>query len=297
MPSSTGNGIEPFDGSGTADVVFRATGAATLPILFGRTENGENLTTITQGNGALTQVDIATLVQLGSDYTHNKTVAAPYVVTTPAMRVVHRADEQVSGSFGFKTTRYSYDSATLELGTGRGFAGFGTVNARDDDLGILTTMKYQHQWPYTGRLKTQLVLQGMGVTGVPPAILSTTGVLFTCQDPATAPATVLPGGGAAAVAPGEPGNCVVAPGRRYQVWASSTLENHQDLNRAGLPGSRTEVSDMDKFGNPGRVRVTTLNPDGTASGDIKITDTWYSNDETNWLLGLPIRRTVTVTKP
>ena len=81
------------------------------------------------------------------------------------------------------------------------------------------------------------------------------------------------------------------------MWASRSREVHQDLNRAGLPGSITDVSDMDKYGNPGRVRVDTTNPDGTSSGNLKLTDTWYSNDEAAWLLGLPIRRTVTVTKP
>lgn len=290
--------VGDFSGSGRTDVALRTSLATTMPILFGRTENGERLTTISQGNGTLTTVNIATLVQLGSDYTHNKTVAAPYVVTTPAMRVVNRTNELTGGGFGsFKTVRYSYDSAILELGTGRGFAGFGSVDARDEDLGIVTMSRYHHEWPYTGRLKTRIVLQGPSVAGASSTIVSTTGVLSTCQDPATAPATVLPGGGAAAVAPGEQGNCVVAPGRRYQVWASRTIESHRDLSGAPLPGSQTDVSDMDKFGNPGRVRVNTLNPDGSASGHSKITDTWYSNDEPAWLLGLPIRRTVTVTQP
>ena len=287
--------VGDFDGSGTADVVFRATGAATLPVLFGRNNNGEGLTAITQGNGAITQVEIATLAQIGGDYTRGAAVAAPYVVTTPAMRVVYRAQEDTGTTY--KTVRYSYDSAILELGTGRGFAGFGTVTAQDDDVDTLSIMKYRYDWPYTGRLKTHIVQQGLSNAGTPPAILSSTAVQFTCQNPATAPSTVPPGGGAAAFAPGQPGNCVAAPGARYQVWASRTFENHQDLNRAGLPGRMTEVSDMDKFGNPGRVRVETSNPNGTASGHLKVTDTWYSNDEAAWLLGLPIRRNVTVTKP
>ena len=208
-----------------------------------------------------------------------------------------RAKETKDVAFAFKTTRYSYDSAILELGTGRGFAGFATVLARDEETDTNTLVKYRYDWPYTGRLKSHIVRQGVSNAGTPPAILSSKAVQFTCQDPATAPATVLPGGGAAVVAPGQPGNCQVAPGRRYQVWPSRTFESHQDLNRAGQPGSITEVSDMDKYGNPGRVRVDTLNPDGTSSGNLKLTDTWYSNDEAAWLLGLPIRRTVTVTKP
>jgi len=216
-------------------------------------------------------------------------------VTISTMRVAYRTQEDIGG--GFKTTRYSYDSAILELGTGRGFAGFGTEVARDDEIDTSTLMKYRHDWPYTGRLMAQIVTQGMGEAGRSPANVSSKGMLFTCQDPASAPATVLPGAGAAAFAPGQPGNCVVAPGRRYQVWPSRILESHQDLSRAGLPGSLTEVSDMDKYGNPGRVRVDSLNPDGTSSGNLKITDTWYSNDEAAWLLGLPIRRNVTVTKP
>jgi len=287
--------VGDFDGSGTADVVFRATGAATLPVLYGRNENGEHLQTITQGNGSVTQVEIASLVQAGN-YTRGATVTAPAVVTTPAMRVVYRSLEDTGN--GDKTVRYSYDSAVIELGTGRGFQGFASVTAQDDDVDTMTLMKYRYDWPYTGRLKARIVYQGMSNAGTPPAILSSMAAQFTCQNLATAPATAIPGGGAAAFAPGQLGNCgVPAPGARYQVWASRTFESHQDLNRTRLPGSQIDVSDMDKFGNPGRVRVDTLSPDGSASGNVKVTDTWYSNDEAAWLLGLPIRRTVTVTKP
>jgi hypothetical protein len=288
--------IGDFNGDGIADVALRATGAATIPLLFGRTDNGERLTTITQGNGAVTEVQIASLVQSGA-YTCCKTLAAPYVATTPAMRVVYRTQEPGIGNGISKTVGYSYDSAIVELGTGRGFAGFGTVSARDDDLDTVTATKYRYEWPYTGRVYSHIVLQGTSDAGQSPAIVSSTAVQFTCQNPVTAPATVLPGAGAAVFAPGQAGDCTVAPGARYQVWASRTFESHQDLSRARLPGSQTNVSDMDKFGNPGRVQVDTLNPDGAASGHTKITDTWYSNDEVNWLLGLPIRRTVTVTKP
>lgn len=95
------------------------------------------------------------------------------------MRVVSLAPEDTGSAFAFKTTRYSYDSAILELGTGRGFAGFGTVTARDEETDTNTLMKYRHDWPYTGRLATHIVQQGVSNTGTLPAILSSKGVQFT----------------------------------------------------------------------------------------------------------------------
>jgi hypothetical protein len=57
------------------------------------------------------------------------------------------------------------------------------------------------------------------------------------------------------------------------------------------------VSDVDKYGNAGRVKVDALNGDGSASGHVKQTDTWYVNDETNWILGRPLRSSVKAVTP
>lgn len=248
-----------------------------------------------RGGGPSVHVAMGSLAQGGS-YSRGAAVTWPQVVLTPAMQVVQQVVTE-NGIGGFKTARYSYNSAVAELGTGRGFMGFDLVAARDDDLGIDTVLRYRYDWPFAGRLRSRRVTKGPAAAGTLPITVSAMSAQFTCQNPATAPAVVTPGGGAAAVAPGQPGNCVGAPGSRYQVWASRTIESGQDLNGARLYNRTTDVSDMDKFGNPGRVRVDTLNPDGSVSGNVQWTDTWYSNDEGLWLLGLPIQRSVTVTKP
>jgi hypothetical protein len=134
--------VGDFDGSGTADMVLRRSNANTLPVLFARNENGERLITITQGHDAITRIDSSSLTLTGN-YTRGETVTAPYVVTTPALRVVSKVEEDMGSSFNFKTVQYSYDSAILELGTGRGFAGFSSVMARDPEIDTNTYTKYR----------------------------------------------------------------------------------------------------------------------------------------------------------
>ncbi len=65
---------------------------------------------------------------------------------------------------------------------------------------------------------------------------------------------------------------------RYLVTLSQTVEVSNDLNGAALP-TITTAYQYDAFANPTQVGVTM--PDGSS----KVTNSTYSNDTTNWLLG------------
>lgn len=282
-----------FNGDGIADLSYRLAGWSTRPIQFRSSSNGQLVTQVTEGLGAGTVITTRALPQLGAAYNRSHVATAPRVVITPPMPVVTESRQQgVAGES--RTTRYAYDSAVVEVGTGRGFLGFARVSAKDQEFGTWTDTEYRLDWPYTGLPSARYVSKTFGASLIN---LSSTKTEYTCQNPAGAPASVAPGTGTAALAPGQPGNCVVAPGSRYQVWASRSTEGHNDLGGLPLPGSRTEVSDVDKYGNAGRVKVDALNGDGSASGHVKQTDTWYFNDEANWILGRPLRSSVKAVAP
>jgi len=282
-----------FNGDGIADLSYRLNGWATRPIQFRPSSNGQLVSQITEGLGSGTVITTKALPQLASAYNRSYVATAPRVVITPPLPVVTESRQQgVAGES--RTTRYTYDSAVAEMGTGRGFLGFAQVGAKDQEFGTWTETQYRLDWPYTGLQKARYVTKTYASSLIN---LSDSQTEYTCQNPAGAPASVAPGAGAAALTPGQAGNCVVTPGARYQVWASRSTERHNDLGATPLPGTRTEVSDVDKYGNAARVKVDALNGDGSASGHVKQTDIWYVNDETNWILGRPLRSSVKAVTP
>lgn len=280
-----------FKGRGKADLMYWAGGTSGWRLLFN--DGLRTVSSITEGLGAGTVITTKALPQLAAAYNRSHLPTAPRVVITPPLPVVTESRQKgVAGES--RTTRYTYDSAVVEMGTGRGFLGFAQVGAKDQEFGTWTETQYRLDWPFTGLAKARYVSKSHGSSLIN---LSDSQTEYTCQNPASAPASVAPGAGAAALTPGQPGNCVVTPGARYQVWASRSTERHNDLGALPLPGTRTEVSDVDKFGNVGRVKVDALNGDGSASGHVKQTDTWYFNDETNWILGRPLRSSVKAVTP
>jgi hypothetical protein len=296
--------VGDYNGDGKADLAFRNPGAwSTNPVLFAPSSNGEMPSTITQGLGAGVAITTKTLPQAGlAGYQKSYVGTAPQLVITPPLPVV--TETRQTGVPGeTRTARYSYDSAVAEIGTGRGFLGFHKVQAKDEEFGTWTQTEYRLDWPFTGLPKATYVTARRGVEPLSYLVgLSDKQTHYTCQNPATAPEAVAPGAGAAVLAPGQPGNCVVTPGARYQVWASRSTEQRKDLTglelaAQDLPGTRTDVSDMDKYGNAARVRVEALLGDGTASGHYQVTDTFYSNDPANWILGRPLRSSVKAVAP
>jgi hypothetical protein len=289
--------VGDFDGDGVADFSFHINGSSTTPILFGPRSNGQLIQEIRRGAGLSERTQIIySSPAAGVNYTRTRTATPPQLVISPTLPVVGMVLED-DGFGGFRRLRYAYDSAVAELGTGRGFVGFRSMTGWDEFRDTAVVTNYRVDWPFAGQAASvfQYAHWNQRSTAHPePLLLQSKAYLYVCQNPVTAPATVLPGAAAGpSIAP-----CVSPPpGSRYQVWPFLTLESQADLNGVPLPGRQTEVRDMDRYGNPGRVIVTTLNPGGGASGHVTQTDTWYSNDETRNVISHPVRKNVTVTTP
>jgi hypothetical protein len=288
--------IGDYNGDGAADFAHDLPGGSSImPVLFGAAANGERITRIRRGGDRSETTDIVygTPAASAAHYKRTRNAVLPQQTIAPTFPIVVQV-LQDDGKNGSNRLRYFYDSAMAEAGTGRGFLGFREVTVWDESLDTATVSNYRLDWPLTGRLVTTSHYAHWNTRSAEhpqPLQLSSVAHLYACQNPATAPVTVAPGTGPAL------STCSVTAGARYQTWTFLTLESQTDLNGAPLPRRRTDVLDMDRFGNPGRVIVTTLNPDGSASGHVTQTDTWYSNDETRAVWSHPVRRTVTVTTP
>jgi hypothetical protein len=292
------------DGDGTTDIVLGPGASGNWYWMVGLGD-AEVITRISTGLCAITyaaggtKCDTINIIHapLPWQATRSQAVTAPQVAVAPHMPVVKYV-KSFNGVIGDRYTQYFYDTPVVEIGTGRGFLGFAKVSAWDSDSWSSSDTTYRLDWPYVGMINEKRVYLGAPTTAESSrTYLSIMRIDYTCQNPVSAPATVLPGSGASALAPGQAGNCTTAPGSRYQVWASRTSERFFDAAGTGMAGKRTDVADVDKFGNAARVSVFTLNGDGTDSGHTQVTDSWYSNNVADWVLGRLLRSNVTVTAP
>jgi hypothetical protein len=97
--------------------------------------------------------------------------------------------------------------------------------------------------------------------------------------------------------------CAAEPGHRYFVYQKQVQSSgNRDLTAAGQPGSGLPGSllsqTVDVWGNPLTVAEQTLKADGSPSGHAKTTTHLYAPvDTSNWVLGRPLRSSVTLVSP
>ncbi len=202
-----------------------------------------------------------------------------------------------NGVGGISTTSYSYGNYLTDIGLkGRGPLGFQWVQSKDVSTGRVSRTYYRQDWPYLGLVERA----GTG-TGTSEAawnnLTYTVNTSFVCK------ATV----GTAASAPCTTTGTspTVKPGARYfiypnqvdtQAWEYTGLTASDGVFIA-LPRTRTTQT-LDDYGNATQVKLETLNPDGSASGHSKTTDSVFApTDTTRWYLGRLLRSTVTATAP
>ncbi|MHB1093028.1 FG-GAP-like repeat-containing protein [Thiobacillus sp.] len=148
---------------------------------------------------------------------------------------------------------YRYAGARTHL-TGRGFLGFATLEQTDLQTGIVTRTDYRQDFPYIGQ----------------PTLVTKTsagGVALDRVENTYAEKTIVGAG-------------------RFPYLAY-TKEQSKDLNAAVLPLSETWNTYGDDWGNLTKTIIQ------TSDGFKKQTDSVYTNDGTNWLLGRLTRATVT----
>jgi len=206
---------------------------------------------------------------LGSRYSQSVAAVAPQVAVAPTWSVV--TDVEV-GAVRSKTS-YWYDSAAIEVSTGRGFSGFNYVQNQDLTTGLVSRRTWRRDFPFAG-----LVYQTASGTSL--ANWSNLGVTVNQY-----------------VFENFSGNCRASPGMRYFVYQNQTdSTGNRDANAAGepgggLPGNRT-TRVMDAYGNATRVVSQVLNPDNSPAGVNTVTTNSYVNDLAGWRLGRLMASTV-----
>ena len=148
---------------------------------------------------------------------------------------------------------YRYAGARTHL-TGRGFLGFATLEQTDLQTGIVTRTDYRQDFPYIGQPTLATKTSSGGVE------------LNRIEN--THAVKAIPGGG------------------QFPYLAYSK-EQSRDLNGVILPLSETWNTYGDDWGNLTKTIIQ------TGDGFKKQTDSVYTNDGTNWLLGRLTRATVT----
>lgn len=206
---------------------------------------------------------------LGTRYFKEAAPAFPRLPIVPAARVAVGMDLP-TGQATQRHVSMSYGTMLYEYG-GRGNLGLAWMQSKADDTGVATKTALRQDFPYLGLVDRVTQTQSSG------ALLKSVRNTYACNDFVN-------------------GACAVAPGKRYQVWASRVDEQNVDLNGAALPGSRTTVS-MNSQGFPLQSTVQTLDGAANATAYQTTTTNVYQDDVASWLLGRVVKTTVTATAP
>jgi hypothetical protein len=269
--------VGDFTGDGVVDI-YSFSGAN----VYAKTAQSIRSVPVSISNGLSSyNIKYATLPSmLNSSYIANLAVSYPRLKVVSPIWVVDSVSTPL-GAGGERSSKYSYGNLLAEVGvSGRGMLGFQWMQTDDVNTGLKSRTWYRQDFPYVGMVDKSTQGFGGSVDN-----LSQTTYEYGCYD---FDQTV---------------GCQVAPSKRYFVYQTKMLETAKDLAGKALPGKRTETvydcasAPVKCFGNATKVTITTLNPDGTASGYSKVTDSEYFNDETNWRLGKVLRSKVTSVTP
>ncbi len=181
---------------------------------------------------------------------------------------------------GQAVINYTYAGAKVDT-RGRGFLGFRTVTARDEQTGILTTTTYNQTYPFTGQVESSVTrLDNGAVVDLVKEVASTYASLTIFDGTAT----------------GQPS--VLFP---YAYSSTSKAYEIADSNNAAfLVSSTTTTNSYDTYGNALNVtQSVTDETTGATGGQVFTTETasLYDNDEVDWILGRVTSTTVTKTRP
>ncbi len=276
------------DGDGLVDWI-RATrstsGVYTINTWVNSVGATDLLISAKDGLGRMAEITYKPLTD-DSVYTKGSGAAFPEVDIEAPMYVVSSVTQddgktETPGNLeGQAVINYTYAGAKVNA-HGRGFLGFRTVTARDEQTEILTTTTYNQTYPFTGQVDSSVTrLDSGAVVDLVKQVDSTYASLTIFDGTATNQPSVL-----------------------FPYADSSTSKAYEitDSNNAGfLVSTTTTSSTYDSYGNATDITQTvTDETTGATAGQVFSTQTAsvYTNDEVNWILGRVTSTTVTKSRP
>lgn len=247
-------GVGDINGDGAADVAAETSNYSSEADFL--TSFAPDLISVfTDGLGASTTVTYSPLDRVAI-YTKGNSAQYPTHDVTSTTYVVSKVQKS-NGIGGNYSTGYAYTAGQADL-SGRGFLGFSSMIATDQQTNIVSTINYNLAWPLSGLVSSATkVLNGCTLDSVTNSY--------------TSPSTAY-------------GSSFV-----WQTLLSQSVETPNEMNGcAPLPAVTTThpVNSYDAFGNP---LVTTVS---ASDGYSKTTTNTYTNmtptgsATTPWILGL-----------
>ncbi len=285
--------FQDMDGDGLQDWVrsyIKSNGKASVATWMNRSGIPDLLVSAEDGLGRMAEITYKPLTD-SSVYTKGSGASFPEVDIQAPMYVVasvSQDDGQTAppgGVEGDAVVNYIYAGAKVDI-QGRGFLGFRTVTARDEQTGILTTTTYNQTYPFTGQVDSSVTrLDNGAVVDLVKEVES----VYASEEIFDGALTNQPS--------------VFFP------YASSSTSKAYEISRVDsqnnqLPGflvsSTTTTTSYDNYGNALTVtQSVTDETTGATGGQVFTTETasLYDNDEVNWILGRVTSTTVTKTRP
>ncbi len=259
-----------FNSDGVLDLKF-ASGLYAFPY------TPELLTSISNGIGATTTITYDRLNKNGTFY--KKCANGTYVCgdTYPVhsndgpIYVVKQVDTS-NGIGGNFTTTYAYQGFKIDLSRKQQL-GFAQVAATNVQTGIVTATNYRQDFPFTGAVASQTVTSGA-------TVVSATANTY-CPSAGTCPSFNL-GAGTDGVT-------------RYTFLLGRSVTTQRELGAGSDYKRMTATYSYDGFGNTTQASTVreALNANGTThDSHSTIANATFTNDTTNWLLGLVLTTTV-----
>jgi hypothetical protein len=276
--------VVDFNGDGKSDLMHTAEPPYFRALITAPTDKASlKLSGVTVGPNS-TQINYGYLSST-PNYSTSGTPVAGQRFVRGALPVVTQIKSSNGLGAAQNTQTFKYGNALSESASGRGFLGFGWMEAQtqgsDGVLGPVSRTTYSQQWPCTGMpLQSQIKLPSGGLKNQSDIVIGV-----------RTPANATPQACGTAALNGQ----VVIP------FASESTTRQWEMTTAGqqgveLPRSRTTTT-LDGYGNPLQIQEQTLNANGTASGYSRTTANTYDSNAERARQGRLIKSTVTHVKP
>ncbi len=289
--------FQDVNGDGLIDWVRafrRASGTSSQITWVNQSGAPDLLISANDGLGRMAEITYKPLTD-DSVYTKGSGASFPEIDIVAPMYVVSSVTQddgktETPGNLeGQAVINYTYAGAKVHA-QGRGFLGFRTVTARDEQTEILTTTTYNQTYPFTGQVDSSVTRLDSGavvdlVKEVESSYASLTIFDGSNPDPALKQPSVL---------------FPYADSSTSKAYEISRIDAQSQQVSGFLVSTTTTSSTYDNFGNATDITQTvTDETSGATAGQVFSTQiaSVYTNDEVNWILGRVTSTTVTKSRP